>query len=394
MNQDGHWGQLHVTGCYRSGTTLLEKLLHAHPEVTLASQPCPILYFSAKSAFLSTFGYRQRYPLDTLLGDQAERLDEFHRYLDGHTFDQQAVYELFDSLRSYRRGLWTPEILDAKFRVQPGTFLEVLRQINGEIRTLFGSERSRIVGGKEVLTEEFVPYLVERGHNVVLSVRDPRDMICSLNFGPRDNLTGENRPVLYSLRVWRKSVAVALAYEHHPNFEWVRYEDLARSPLPVLDRLAAFLGVEPFPDDLFENGIRDQYGKLWMGNSSFSDKRGISTGSIGRYRTQLPDSVRAYVESCCLPEMMRLGYPGVSAESFDGDAIQGYSDPFADIHTSFPPDYSAEPGRVSDELIRWKMLTAAEEPAPVEIKRRFIFPEAFTALRRHLKQQRIEPDAT
>ncbi|MFH2071358.1 MAG: sulfotransferase, partial [Actinomycetota bacterium] len=34
-------GQLLITGAYRSGTTLLEKLLHNHPDLSVAMQPFP-----------------------------------------------------------------------------------------------------------------------------------------------------------------------------------------------------------------------------------------------------------------------------------------------------------------------------------------------------------------
>jgi hypothetical protein len=41
-----------ITGTYRSGTTLLDKLLHSHPQAEALSQPAPALFLEAKKAFL------------------------------------------------------------------------------------------------------------------------------------------------------------------------------------------------------------------------------------------------------------------------------------------------------------------------------------------------------
>jgi Sulfotransferase family len=52
----GAGGTLFVTGMQRSGTTLLEKLLHAHPELSVLSQPFPLLFVEVKRAFLESIG--------------------------------------------------------------------------------------------------------------------------------------------------------------------------------------------------------------------------------------------------------------------------------------------------------------------------------------------------
>ena len=71
-----------VTGCYRSGTTLLEKLLHAQPSACIASQAFPVLFFMAKEAFLSSRGIDRRYPLDHLFLEDAYSSDEWVSFLD------------------------------------------------------------------------------------------------------------------------------------------------------------------------------------------------------------------------------------------------------------------------------------------------------------------------
>ena len=45
-----------ITGFLRSGTTLLEKLVHALPGACIGPQPFPFLYYDTKRAFLRARG--------------------------------------------------------------------------------------------------------------------------------------------------------------------------------------------------------------------------------------------------------------------------------------------------------------------------------------------------
>ena len=374
---------LFVGGCYRSGTTLLEKLLHQHPEVTVASQPFPDLYFYCKGVFDEQVGLRRRYPLGHLFLEDGYEAEAFHGFLDTHQLDHEALHAVLESMASNTLGLWTPQILGQRDQVVPGPFLAVYRQLNNAAAALYGNTGCRYVGGKEVLCEEYVPYLVAHGSKAILVVRDPRDMIASLNFRQRENKTGANRPVLYSLRLWRKSVAVCVALENDPDFLWLRYEDLAADPDQQLARIADFLSVAPFETASYAKGLRTQDGGVWRGNSSFGDHSGVATGSIGRFIDTLPPEVTRYVEACCLPEMLYLGYePSGTDPVFEESAITGYRDPFTCIHPKFPPNYSWADGRPELEIERYRLMTTCASALSIREQRRwFIFPETYRRLR-------------
>lgn len=371
-----------VTGCYRSGTTLLEKLLHQHPDVCIASQPFPDLYFYCKAAFDRSRGLERRYPLGHLFLEDGYEPSDLDRFLREHAFGDREVNEVFARMSANPLGLWTPEILDHVDQVRPGTFWELFRQLNDIAAGLFGLEDSAYVGSKEVLCEEYLPHLLGQGARAIVVIRDPRDMISSLHFGSRDNKTGDDRPVLFSVRVWRKSVAYCLGLEDHPGFLWLRYEDLVHDVSGQLSRIAAFLGLEGLDAQLFREGIRNQDGSLWAGNSSFEDRRGVDRTSIGRYRESLPDEVVSFIEACCHPEMALLGYDTVAWSDFDEAAIRGYRDPFARIHRSFPADYSSDVVRVANEVARHEQLTRGQALDPAQQRRWYLFERAYERLRR------------
>lgn len=370
--------ELLVTGCYRSGTTLLEKLLHTHPAACVASQPFPVLYAYVKGLFDESRGLVRRYPLSHRFLESAYADADLAAFLDRRSLTSADLDAVFEQMSRYTEGLWTPEILGARPAIRSGTFLDVYRQLMRAVLRLFPKDEIRVIGSKEILVEEYVPYLLGKGVHVVIIVRDPRDMVASLNFSERDNSTGGDRPVLYSMRIWRKSVATAIAFEGHPRFHWVRYEDLVAHPQPVMTDLCGFLGLPAFTEDSLAGPLRDQRGRDWGGNSSFRDQAGVSRSSVGRFGSLLPPAVQSLIETVAAPEMQLLGY---AASPPDPAALALYRDPFAEVHAKFPPDYSADPVRVRDELTRLEWLRSCEALSDAEARRWFVYPEAYRRLR-------------
>lgn len=372
-------GSILVTGCYRSGTTVVEKILNMHPAVTVASQPFPILYFLSKERFNRSIGVERRYPLDHLFLEDAYTAEDLDAFLNTDVLDRSALAELVRRMREYHEGLWTPEILDVLEPLCPGTFFDLHAQLNQRVDRLFPKPGALYVGSKEVLVEELADPLVRQGCRVVFVVRDPRAMISSLNFAVRDNKTGMPRPVLYSLRAWRKSVALAIAGVARGGVCLVRYEDLVHDVRGKLAKLTGFLEVDTFADDALAGGIRDQHGNPWRGNSSFADQDGVSTRSVGAFAERLPLVVRNFIEVVCAPEMALLGYAARETNSDHERALATYCDPFESLHPSFPPDYSSDPARIVAERERLRLLRAGLGD-PAEMCRWFLAPEAYEGL--------------
>lgn len=378
-----HVDNMLLTGCYRSGTTLLDKVLHAHPGIVMASQAYPVLFYYAKQRFLDDRGLERRYPLDHLFLESHYAPDDLHEFLEEFVFDAGHLERLFAQMAAFTSGVWTPELLDHGGCVRPGTFWEVLTQLNACISHIFPRDGAVCVGSKEIMMEEYLPYLLAKGAKAVLVIRDPRDVIASTHY-VKDGPMGANRPVLYGLRTWRRSVAFALGCESHSNFAWITYEALVRETRDTLDQLTDALGTGAYPPDAFAEGIHDQYGKLWKSNSSFDGAFGFDTSALGRYETRLPREVTAYIEAACYPEMRALGYPLTVLDGFDAAALKSYRDPFPVTHEKFggEGDYSSDPARISLECERVERLVEGDAAIlPEEARRWFIRPEAWRRLR-------------
>jgi hypothetical protein len=207
-------------------------------------------------------------------------------------------------------------------------------------------------------------------------VRDPRDMLASLNHGRGPEFAGALKPTLFNLRQWRKSVAFVIHLRRDPAFFWLRYEDLVADPAGTLDPLMAALGVSPFARDAFAGGIRTADGSAWEGNSSHATRHELDASSVGRYRTVLPAAVQQSVEALCYPELRYLGYDTSLAWEEIAPIIAGFAEPYQGVREELR-DRFADPRRIDEELERIRQLQASGPAAP----RYFLFDDTEEALR-------------
>ena len=349
-----------ITGFLRSGTTLVEKLVHALPDACIGPQPFPFVYFDVKRAFLHSRGHREeRYPLGHLFREERYRPEEFDTFLAAHRLTREAVSASFSAMHGYR-GWKLPAIAAHGAQVREGVFADVYRQLCDALPAVLGRE-ARVVGAKEVFCEEFIPHFLAQGVRVILVLRDVRDVLTSLKFGTGSSYVDPGLPVLHIVRQWRKSVAYALQFSGSPGLEVVRYEELVAQPRPWLDGLALRLGSPPALDGALDD-LRDQEGGSWEGNSSFAPVRGVSRQSVGRFAEKLPAGWLAAIEAWCAPEMRVLGL-----------------EPAAAPGAWSLPDVPAD--EVEAEQRRLQLIAGARAPE-AEQRRWCIFPAAYERLAR------------
>jgi len=365
-----------ITGFLRSGTTLVEKLVHSLPGACIGPQPFPFLYRDLKRAFLGSLGgVDERYPLGHLFREDRYGPADFEAFLDAHRVTPADLAAAFASMEGYS-GWKLPELASALPHVPGGSFAETYRALCDALPALLDRPSAELLGAKEVFTEEFVPYLLREGISVVLVVRDVRDVLTSLKLGSAGTYVDRGLPALHIIRQWRKSVAFALELEGRPGFRVVRHEEVARDPLAVLGDLAAFLAVGT-PSDAAAQRIVAQDGAPWQGNSSFGELEGVSAASVGRFVDRLPRAWLALVERLCAPEMHALGYAPVSGD----DAAEAA---FEDLFERAAPDLVlVGPGErleieLSAERERARLLEGSAGEA--DQRRWFIYPRAYRRL--------------
>lgn len=370
---------LFLTGMQRSGTTLLEKLVALHPDASILSQPFPLLFVEAKRDFLRGLGRsRVRYPLGHLFLEDGYRQEDFNRFLAELRTDGVRLRQIFDEMRDFS-GQYTRFDRSAVERAIPvlPTATGCAGLLAGLYRGLSSEPEAPITGGKETICEEFLPYFLNHGWRCVLILRDPRDVVASLNHGRGPEYGGPLKPTLFNIRNWRKSVAYSLHLEGHAGFLWLRYEDLVADPRAALYRI-----IQAFELTDFAPGeIRDLTGRVWTGNSSHGERLGVSAASVGIYREILPETVSRFIEAACLPELRLLGYPaGLDAAQACG-VLRGFEEPYKITREGLESD-AADLTNAALEVRRLELL--AESPCNAA-RPWFLFERAHARLRKALQ---------
>jgi hypothetical protein len=369
---------LFVTGMPRCGTTLIEKLLSHHAAVSLLSQPFPFLFLDAKRAFLNTIGRgADAYPLGDLFLEAEYTPDDFRCHLRGRTIEPETVRSVFAAMEGYS-GQYTKfdgATLDRVFARLPAS--DLASTVGALYAALSADPAAQLRGGKETGCEEFLPYLIERGARCLVIVRDPRDMLASLNHGQGPSFAGAVKPTLFNLRQWRKSVAFVMHLRQHPSFFWLRYEDLVADPVSVLNPVLTALGVSPYAADAFAEGIRTNDGSPWHGNSSYGDRHELDASSVGRYQAVLPPDVQRFTEALCYPELRYLGYDTRLRPADLRDVIAAFREPYPCVREDLR-DRFADPRRIEEELERVRLL----QDAAASLQPYFLFDDVHRLLRR------------
>jgi len=372
---------LFITGPYRSGSTLLEKILHNHKNIGVGSQPFPYLYFKAKTKFYTAKNLQKRYPIEHLFLERDYTLQEVYSFLENCLFSADEIARMFHGMTTYS-GQYMPQFLQfcQQVAITPGTFYQVYKQLLSTLANYFNKDNLTYIGTKESFCEEFVPFFLAKQGKVIVTIRDPRDIVTSLNLGQGAKYAGGVRPVLYIIRQWRKSVSFCVQHDTHPNFILIKYEDLALNPWSVLDRLTQFLELPSFPREVFSQGILDQQGQIWQGNSSFNRYTSISSESIGKFRQILPDNCIRYIETICYPELRLLNYKFLyQTDGPDEEAIRNFEEPIKVTHEMFNADYSCDSRHIQEEIQRLKYLQNNLDEENQRLW--FIFPSAYQTMK-------------
>jgi len=366
-----------ITGMLRTGTTLLDKLLHNHPEARSLSQPAQPLFLYCKKRFLEQAGLPVNYLiLSHYFAEKNYQPETFKAFLNEFQLNDEQLSYVNAEIEKLRQKNTFFTKAAALQREPHSSFLGLYKQLVED-----ENDPALAAGLKESLSEEYMPYLLEHGVKCIVVFRDPRDTMASSYFGSGKKYTGPAKPLLLMLRNWRKSLAFALELAKDKNFLSVRYEDLVADTNGSMERITSFLGLSSV--DFTQMELKNQDGQAWSGNSSFESISGVSGQSVGTFRKQMPCEMQHFIESVCFPEMRYLKYE-TDITTPDLKLISEYSDPFEEGEGPAADAYRAESaaGRVN-EIERLQLLNKSNVAESV-LRQYFVYPAAYAGLRASL----------
>lgn len=307
-----------VHGMFRSGTTLVSRMLGAPQGNLVVADPFVYVFKAYRALLHERFGARPITPEETTSDWFLDPDHGMHaRYLAADLAEDVPPA----SLERIRRDLiaWKseqhPRLIERLGQIQPGSFAALFEQLLELCGELYGTGDLSLLGTKLSWCEEFLPAAARAlpDLRILLVTRDVRAIAAS-----QDHQTGPGRgkrPLLFYARHWRKAVGFA-RYLTLPGtlpagrVAHLRYEDLIANPTAVLSGACDRLGI-PFERDMVRpECFRDPSESAgWRDNSSFpATGAGIQKGAADRWRTKLDPSARRTLESLCAPELRWMGY--------------------------------------------------------------------------------------
>lgn len=300
-----------ISGMMRSGTTLLQKAIDAHPEVIVDYQTKTSDFIEIKRKFLESIS-----------------CEEYH------------VLKHYNPTRTYTYTEFISWIKTALVKQSIG-LTELFDNHTGNEEKLYGV--------KEVLMEEFYIPLMNNGVKCLNIIRDPRDVISSMSFGKGEKHTGAPRPILFDLRNWRKSAHFSYLLEENDNFKSILFEDLLCNPENVLNEVYDWLGLSKISLSSIQANIKS---KGWLSNSSFGSRKLFDSKAEGGYKINLPKTVCSYIEAICWPEMKNLGYKTSIDCEQKQRLINDFIEPFKIERSEFENNYSSSLDNIEYEMSR------------------------------------------
>lgn len=279
-----------IFGCPRSGTTLVRRLLNAHPHIHCAGES-----FLLRAAV---------------------------RFLSGETVAEGINYGPIGGLGAL--GIPKEEL---KERLRQFVF-----QFHAEIAERDGKSRFAI---KTAVDSFYIPQIVDlfRGHAQFLCIiRHGMDVAASLREftqimeGPIEELLpyiNQYRRVMPAYAAaWAKVTSdIVDAAETYPSDVLaVRYEDLISRPEEVLNDLFVFLGEPCKPTELLAHAFKPSE-VSGLGDYKTFETKGLVKESIDRWR-ELPERVQAEMAGIVNPLLERLGYDAVTVSRASADAMR------------------------------------------------------------------------
>jgi hypothetical protein len=317
----------YISSMFRSGSTLIARMLDAHPQIASASDPMRPLFNSFRYDIASTEFQNSHHRFDPL-GDYFLKDCTLLKKILKSSFLHPVGLSPFEMISAVAKraemfsGSYAAA-LDSTMAIE--TYKDYISYFLETIANIYGNGKQySCVAFKEVWSTEFFPALKRSFPSMkcITIVRDPRAVVAS------KNATGEPYPYIFMGRQWRK-LAWLSAYMDY-QFEDVlllRYEDIVSQPEEYVAKICRFLNVE-YCDSLLDlKTYKDGRGNSWKQNSSYEDSNSlrISGRSLDKWKTILDAKDLFSIELFTHDWMQHFGYePNFSLKNIYDGGIDNY----------------------------------------------------------------------
>ncbi len=382
---------LMIAGMFRSGTTLLSRLLSDHADALVVSDPFIYFFKHYRNQHLVQLGASGWHPdeptPDYFLGQRRRLLERLLAADLSEPVPASTRRELLEDIRAWK-GVQHPQLCARLDEVAGETFADLYRSLIELAVDVYSQHGAVIAGTKVSWCEEFLPALARAfpAMRFILPVRDLRAVVASQN--SQRGMGEGRRPLLFYVRHWRKSVAFAHHYAHgHPLLQervaLVRYEDLVANPEPTLERLCGHVGLAPAALSIGAGG--------WTHNSSFARAGdGVFTDSTERWRAVLRPAEVDAIEALAGPELALMGYPLTGTRRRPVDCLDTDCEPpFEQVSPWLQPfsaaaylrDPALRRAEYETEEVRLSLLESGTELGAEAERDLFLAPGVLPALR-------------
>jgi hypothetical protein len=261
-----------VGGAPRSGTTWLQRMLDAHPDVSCGGE--------------GHFGKELAEPLDALVGRRRQALqaknEQIFRHTGGYALPTEAEAE------AEADHLLGTGILLALERQRAGRPVRAIGEKTPENLFLFARLKRVFPGAK-----------------LICIARDPRDVLASAwHFFQKPVAAAEDDAAKIAfIKIATPPISagartmLALERRYPEDYRMVTYEGLCREPEPLLAGLSRFLGVTDRPEILRDCIAKTAFSAQTGGRSPGMERNGsfFRSGTVGSWRGTFSAEMNALI---------------------------------------------------------------------------------------------------
>jgi hypothetical protein len=272
----------YIVGRGRSGTTLLSKILNAHPEISVAPE----------GVFM---------------------MNLFHKYKDKKDWTPALLKNFVQDIFREKRieNLWGIEAdgLEAYLLGLAGhrTYGEICVEVYRYFSNCEGKGNARFLIDKNPHYSLFVNQLgeIQPAAKFIYIVRDPRGTVLSYQQKKFDMFSAPG--LAYR---WKKYNEIILNHRKRfpERYFTLRYEDLVSAPEQELDKLCRFIGIEYTKTFLDYYKDQDDNRPQWFRSSFESIRRPLNSDNAYKWKTEMsPGDIQA-AQKAAMPLIKYFGY--------------------------------------------------------------------------------------